>query len=84
MAQTCPYTEICDIYKNWVEQTNDKRLDIIIKPLEAYECLAKTALEDPPSEGGIIPNEKIKMRLKSLFSPCSHITLLNLLDRLTK
>jgi len=79
MAEICPYTENCIIYRNWAEQTKDRRIDIIIHLPSNYNCLAKTALEDPTSEGGILVNKEIEKRLTNIDSPCSHITLLNLL-----
>ena len=79
----CPTADSCPVYKNWVEETNDRRLDVImVHPATAenqtlHNCLALIALQDPTSEGGIMPNEEIKERLKIEEANCLYIRLLN-------
>lgn len=84
MAQYCPYTETCPFYQNWVEQTKDRRVDVIVTEWKGenihYDCLTLIALDDP--ETGIPMSEKLKERLSNSEDiKCSHITLLNLLGK---
>ncbi len=85
--ELCPHSETCPIYENWVEQTKDDRLGIIIySDGIGYSCTALGALEDPVSEGGILFNDELRRRIKEKAveknigvreTKCSHITLLN-------
>jgi len=40
----CPHSKTCLIYQNWVEQTNNNRLNIILSENE-FSCLAYDALK---------------------------------------
>lgn len=76
----CPVADSCPIYRNWVEQTKDKRPNIIYtrsSTSSSYYCLALTALRDPTSEGGIMPNDELKARLKNKEADCALVMLLN-------
>ena len=82
MAEFCPYIATCPFYKNWVEQTKDRRVDVIVtegaERSSSYDCLTLIALDDP--ETGIQMSEELKSRLSNPKQlNCSHITLLNLL-----
>lgn len=86
MAQYCPYTETCPFYQNWVEQTKDRRVDVIVTERKGenihHDCLTLISLDDP--ETGIPMGEKLESRLSDPGSShflCSHITLLNLLGK---
>ena len=68
----CPITDICPVYKNWTEQTKDRRIDVIYLE-DKYRCLAKVAIEDPATEGWILSNEELKKGSRIL------IVLLNVL-----
>ena len=84
MTEYCPYHVGCPFYQNWVEQTNDKRVDIIIGEFGAYskyKCLTLMALDD--SETGIEIGEDLRNKLSdSKKIGCSHITLLNLSNKI--
>ena len=90
-SEICPYSKECPIYRNWVEQTNDDRLDIILYGIGVgYSCTALRALEKPVSEDGILFNDELKRRIKKINNQknignmeikCSHISLLNLLTK---
>ena len=84
-SEICPYTETCIVYKNWMKQTGDNRVNIIFKQID-YSCLALDAHNDPPAEGGILFDKEISERIKTMNVEknlnlgdvgCSHITLLN-------
>lgn len=71
---TCEHHATCEIYKNWIEQTNDKRLDVILKLNEKpFSCLVYEALKG--AETGI-PDGELKGR--NIGENCSHILDLNL------
>ena len=74
-SYTCPNSETCPIYQNWVSQTNDKRLDIIQKPLKMspFSCLAYEALKD--EETGISIG---KLEGRTIGDNCAFILDLNL------
>ncbi len=83
----CPHEGGCPIYRSWVEQTKDRRLDIIFKEGKVYRCLAITALKDPVSEGGIKAGSDINARnpeasKEGIKFDCSTIKLLNQLEKL--
>ena len=90
-SEICPYLKECPIYKNWVEQTKDERLNIILYcDGIGYSCTALRALEKPASEDGILFNDELKKRIKKVNMQknigrieikCSHISLLNLLTK---
>ena len=77
----CERADICPIYKNWVEQTKDNRLDIIQKisgtsggpgcfhNYKSYCCIALDALSD--KETGIPKNKELTERIKSKNPQCS-------------
>ncbi len=84
MTEYCPHLEKCPFYKNWVEQTGDSRIDVIVKELNManfrYNCLTLIALDD--LEVPMAMNEELSNRLNyPKETKCSHITLLNLLNR---
>ena len=72
----CENSNNCDIYKNWVEQTKDKRLNIIQKQSDksSFSCLAFEALDD--AETGIAKGKCLEGR--SVGNNCTHILELNL------
>lgn len=72
----CPNTETCPVYRNWAEQTNDHRLDIINFSNHKYLCLASIAIYDQTSEGGI-PEGNLKGRIIGEDAGCALIKLLN-------
>ena len=76
----CKCSKNCDIYRNWVEQTKDKRLNIIQKQSEKspFSCLAFEALND--AETGISKGKDLEG--KSTGDNCSHILELNLIREL--
>jgi len=83
LSETCPYIEICNIYKNWAKSSNskDREIDIIeVRGNYFYECSARADLINKFEENSIVPDE-IKKRLSDVHAPCSHITLLNLLNK---
>lgn len=85
----CPHTETCPFYKNWKDQrAPDRRVNVISKIGDSpFHCLVLGAVEDPATEGGIPIENELKGRLSNPDERsflCSHLTLLNLLDNLTK
>jgi len=68
----CPHSKTCLIYQNWVEQTNNNRLNIILSENE-FSCLAYDALKD--AETGI-PNGNLEGR--EIGDDCAYILGLNL------
>ena len=79
-TQYCPHIEKCLFYRNFVQQKEDRRIDVIVTEGVGlgmrYGCLTLIALDDP--ETGIPMSEELKIRLhgKKTFD-CSHLTLLN-------
>ena len=74
----CPHSELCSVYKNWVEQTHSDRLDIIHSEVnKRYSCLALNSLDD--FETGISMNSELKRRLEGTVQKkeCGFIELLN-------
>ena len=88
MAQYCPHTGSCPFYKNWVEQTKDRRMDVITlgivdtaKGILSYDCLTLIAIKYPKT--GIPIGERLKERVLDIeTADCSHLTLLNRLNTL--
>ena len=83
MAEYCPHHYTCPFYQNWVEQTKDKRVDVIVKESEKYDCLTLIALDD--FETGIQMTEELSKKLSALTLSrfdCSHLTILNSLKNL--
>ena len=82
----CERAEICPIYENWIEQTKNHRLDIIIKTsgntggpgcsffYKHYNCLALDAIGD--KENGIPMNQNLKNRIKSDNLSCTVLEIL--------
>lgn len=86
----CPSVTNCPVYKNWVEKTRDERINIILNSGDKYHCLALTALDDLPSQGGIPASKELVRKVAGLNNPnnypledieCSQITILNLLRK---
>lgn len=81
MSEICPYTETCIIYKNWAKSQKNKWIDVIDLGIEdCYECSARANLMNKFEKISDFPDE-IWERLSIVYSPCSHITLLNLLNK---
>ena len=79
----CPHTENCLMYANWVVGSKDKRIDIISKEPNKYYCLATSAYQDHPSEGGVVDSKFVKGRIDGgREAECFHIELLNLLSEI--
>jgi len=83
ITYTCPHINTCPIYHDWVEETGDDRLDIILKSIDCdYLCMAFDARWDV--ESGINVSDELRRRLpvrKTTISECLHIELLNLLNK---
>lgn len=87
--QYCPHHATCPFYQNWKEiKALDQRVDVISKIGDSpFHCLVLGAVEDPSTEGGIPIMLELRNRLSDPDSrsfECSHLTLLNLLDGLTR
>ncbi len=75
----CPNTEICPVYKNWVEQTKDTRLDIIqkisrIPEYGRFGCLAFGWLRESRAKN--LDNKELGGR--AIGTGCSYILILNI------
>lgn len=75
----CHTAEICPVYKNWVEHTKDKRIDVVQEINGKYSCLALDALSD--FETGIPTGKDLKGRLNDKDAGCSLIKLLNFMEK---
>ena len=85
----CPHSEICPIYKNWAS-SKGSLLGIIVHSLTSpgYVCMALNATQDHIYSGGISLSEELKRRVIDNHRldnlECSHILMLNLLERTKK
>ncbi len=86
MAEYCPHISTCPFYQNWAEQTNPKRVDVIIGEKRGtdvhYDCIALIALNDSET-GKILISATLKSKLSNPNQrkfDCSNITLLNKLE----
>jgi len=75
MAEYCPHHATCPFYQNWVEQTGDRRTDVIVDGsvpgLLLYNCLTLI-------KGNI--SDELKSRVSNPHQrnfDCSYIALLN-------
>ena len=85
----CPYTENCLVYKNWLNDSNDKNLTVIIREDDGINyCLAIGILQDPLVEDTNFIEDfrnRLPKKQENLNEvDCAYIEQLNLLERILK
>ena len=72
----CPDADKCQVYRNWKNQTNENRLDVIASVGNGHECIALKVQLDY-SRRRIAKSKYLEKRLKSANPSCLWIDLFN-------
>lgn len=81
----CLNTAQCPFYENWSKVTGGKKVNVIIEVPEGtvYQCLAHLAHDDSIVKEGIPESYEFKKKVPgNIRVECSHITILNTLDKI--